>query len=110
MSNGRSSSPSPANTGEQRVAAWRLWKAPSIAWLALIVLFAANLFFAYLPLGAGNVALSLLIAAMMIAILVTFLMDLQNSKILTRIVAGTGLFWTILMFALTFYDYLSRHY
>lgn len=110
MSNGRSSSPPLPNTGEQRVAAWRLWKAPSIAWLALIVLFAANLFFAYLPLGAGNVALSLLIAAMMIAILVTFLMDLQNSKILTRIVAGTGLFWTILMFALTFCDYLSRHY
>jgi hypothetical protein len=29
---------------------------------------------------------------------------------LTRIVAAAGLFWVVLMFALTFSDYLSRHY
>ena len=34
---------------------------------------------AYLPLGAGNIAPSLLIAAMMIAVLGTFLMDLRHS-------------------------------
>ena len=106
---GSSSSPLP-DARHRREAAWRLWKAPGIAWLALLALFAANLCFAYLPLGVGNVALSLLIAAMMIAVLVTFLMDLQHSQILTRIIAAAGLFWTILMFALTFCDYLSRHY
>ena len=37
-------------------------------------------------------------------------MDLRNAKPLIRIVAAAGLFWTIFMFALTFNDYLSRHY
>jgi cytochrome c oxidase subunit 4 len=89
---------------------WRLWKGPGVAWLALLVLFALTLGSAYLPFGAGNVATNLVIAAVMIGILATFLMDLQNAKTLIRIVAGAGLFWTVLMFVLTFNDYLTRHY
>jgi cytochrome c oxidase subunit 4 len=97
---------SPIDYQEWRRSAWQLWK----AWLALIVLSAANFFLAYLPLGAGNLALSLAIAALMIAVLSTFLMGLRNSRALIRIVAGAGLFWTSLMFVLTFCDFLSRHY
>jgi caa(3)-type oxidase subunit IV len=87
-----------------------LWQGPAIAWLVLLVLFAGTLGLAYLPLGAGNVAVNLLIAAIMIGVLATFLMDLRHATMLTRIVAAAGLFWVILMFALTFSDYLSRHY
>jgi len=87
-----------------------LWQGPAAAWLALLVLFAGTLGAAYLPLGAGNVAINLLIAAVMIAVLVTFLMDLRRATALTRVVAAAGLFWAVLMFALTFSDYLSRHY
>jgi cytochrome c oxidase subunit IV len=89
---------------------WRLWKAPAIAWLALIILFAITLGSAYVPLGAGNIAVNLVIAALMVGVLVIFLMDLQNAAVLTRIVALSGIFWTVLMFTLTFNDYLSRHY
>ena len=89
---------------------WRLWRGPAIAWFALIVLFGASLGSAYLPLGAGNVTVNLAIAAVMVALLVTFLMDLQNAPALTQIVAAAGLLWTIFMFVLTFNDYLSRHY
>ena len=87
-----------------------LWKGPAIAWLALLVLFAVSLGSAYVPLGAGNVTVNLLIAAAMLAVLATFLMDLRRASGLTRIVAVAGLFWLVLMFALTFSDYLSRHY
>jgi cytochrome c oxidase subunit IV len=87
-----------------------LWKGPAIAWLALLALFAASLGSAYLPLGAGNVTLNLLIAAAMVGVLATFLMDLQHANQLTRIVAIAGPFWLVLMLALTFSDYLSRHY
>ncbi len=93
-----------------RRAQMRLWKEPVLAWLALAVLFGLTLGSAYLPLGAGNVTVNMLIAAVMIAVLVIVLMDLRNSKPLIRIIAAAGLFWTILMFALTFNDYLSRHY
>ncbi len=88
----------------------QIWKGPMATWLILLLLFAASLGSAYLPLGVGNTALNLLIAAVMIALLVIFLMDLRRSPVLLRFVAAAGLFWLVIMFALTFSDYLSRHY
>jgi cytochrome c oxidase subunit 4 len=88
----------------------RLWKGPAVAWFALIVLFALTLGTAYLPLGSGNIVVNLLIAAVMLGVLVTFLMDLKNSNALIRVVAAAGLFWLMMMFVLTFNVYLSRHY
>ena len=85
-----------------------LWRGPLLAWVVLLVLAAINLGSAYIPLGAGNVTLNLLIAAIMAIVLAIFLMDLQNAKTLIRVVAVTGLFWMLFMFALTFSDYLSR--
>jgi cytochrome c oxidase subunit 4 len=99
-----------ADDRDDRHLAWRLWKAPAIAWLVLIVLFAITLGSAYLPLGPANIVINLVIAAFMIGVLVVFLMDLQNATILIRIIAVSGIFWTVLMFTLTFNDYLSRHY
>ena len=88
----------------------RLWSGPLAAWAALIILFAATLGSAYLPLGTGNIAINLGIAATMIAVLGTFLMDLRNSAVLIRIIAAAGGLWIIIMFSLTFTDYLSRSY
>jgi cytochrome c oxidase subunit IV len=89
---------------------WWLWKSPALVWVSLVVLFGASLSSAYLPLGDGNIAVNLLIAAVMILLLVTFLMDLKSARALFRVVAGAGLLWLILMFSLMFSDYLSRYY
>jgi cytochrome c oxidase subunit 4 len=94
----------------QRQSTRALWQGPAIAWLVLLILLAGTLGSAYLQLGVGNIAVNLLIAALMIAVLATFLMDLRRATMLTRVVAAAGLFWVVLMFALTFSDYLSRHY
>ncbi|MBR0938758.1 hypothetical protein JQ586_35980, partial [Bradyrhizobium jicamae] len=59
---------------------------------------------AYLPLGAGNFALGLVVAVVMAVALAGFLMDLRNATTLVRIVAMAGLFRRIFMFALTFSD------
>lgn len=91
-------------------AAWWLWKGPGAIWLALLALAAISLGSAYIPLGAGNVAVNLGIAAIMVALLVTFLMDLKAATSIVRLVATAGLFWTIFMFVLMFSDYLSRSY
>jgi cytochrome c oxidase subunit IV len=85
-----------------------LWRGPVLAWIALIALFAINLGTSYVTLGVGNSAINLSIAALMVITLAFFLMDLRNSTILIRLVAVAGLFWMIMMFALTFSDYLSR--
>jgi cytochrome c oxidase subunit 4 len=88
----------------------RLWISPLAAWVVLVVLFAANLGSAYLPLGTADLAVNLGIAAAMIAVLAAFLMDLRNSTVLIRLIAAAGGLWIIIMFALTFTDYLSRSY
>ena len=88
----------------------QLWFGPGVAWLILLALFALNLFSSYVPLGVGNLVANLVIAAMMIAIVFVVLMDLKNAKALIRVTAASGLLWLIFMFALTFNDYLSRHY
>jgi cytochrome c oxidase subunit IV len=93
---------------DQARRSWWLWQAPALVWLELLVLFGANFASAYLPLGTGNIAINLLIAAIMIVMLVTFLMDLKGAKALIRVVAAAGLLWLTLMFSLTFNDYLSR--
>jgi cytochrome c oxidase subunit IV len=89
---------------------WWLWRAPALVWFVLLILFGVSFGSAYVPLGGGNLAVNLAIAAIMIALLVIFLMDLKSATALIRIVAASGLLWLILMFALTFNDYLSRYY
>lgn len=88
----------------------RLWIGPLAAWVVLMILFAATLGSAYLPLGTGNVAINLAVAAAMIAVLAVFLMDLRNATVLIRLIAAAGGLWIIIMFSLTFADYLSRFY
>jgi cytochrome c oxidase subunit IV len=87
-----------------------LWLEPAAVWVGLLILFAITCATAYVPLGTWNITINLIIAAAMIVLLATFLMDLRRSSALFHLLAGAGLFWTIFMFALTFTDYLSRHY
>jgi len=94
------------SSNAQRVS----WRGPVAVWLGLLVLFGVTTGSAFVPLGPFNIALNLLIAAIMLALLVTFLMDLRHSTTLLRLLACAGLFWTVFMFALTFTDYLSRYY
>ena len=99
------------SNGDARAVRTRdLWFGPLLAWVALMVLFAINLASSYVPLGRANVVINLLIAAIMAATLFIVLMDLKNAKALVRVVAVAGLFWTMMMFSLTFSDYLSRTY
>ncbi len=96
---------------EQRIAppTWRqLTTGPAAAWLILLILLAANCGSAFVPLRSYNAALNLLIAAIMLLLLATVLMNLREATALTRLVAAAGLFWMIFLFALTFTDYLSR--
>ena len=98
------------SANDQRNDYRQLWRGPLAVWLGLLVLFGITTGSAFVPLGPFNIALNLLIAAIMLALLVTFLMDLRHSTALLRLLACAGLFWTIFMFTLTFTDYLSRYY
>lgn len=80
-----------------------------LVWLALLLLFGANLAGAYyLPLGNANIALALGIAVLQIALVVALFMKLRWAASLMRVCAAAGLFWLLVMIGLMTTDYLTR--
>jgi cytochrome c oxidase subunit IV len=109
MTDASNMQPESREPAERRARVWWLWWSPALVWVILIVLFGVSFGVTYLPLGGANLAVHLAIAAVMIALLVIFLMDIRNAAVIIRLVGAAGLFWLIFMFSLTFNDYLTRH-
>jgi len=85
-----------------------LWLGPALVWLVLLAILSVSAWSAFFPLGPYNPTINLLLAALMLFLLATFLMDLRSASHILRMVAVGGLFWVVFLFALTFTDYLSR--
>ena len=77
---------------------------------ALLVLTTATWGVAYLPLGEWHTVLALAIAITKALLVLLFFMHLLHSTRLTWVVAAAGVFWLGIMLALTFSDYLTRHW
>jgi cytochrome c oxidase subunit 4 len=78
------------------------------AWIGLVLLLALTLGMAFVPLGAGNIAVALAIGAAKAAIVLLVFMELAPGHSLKLIFAGAGLFWLIILFGLSFTDYTTR--
>jgi cytochrome c oxidase subunit 4 len=87
----------------------QLWRRNLVIWAALMVLLVLTLVVAYLPLGAANTALGLVIAAAKAALVVLLFMELITSPSLVRLAAVSGLVFATILFALTLADVLSRY-
>ena len=85
-----------------------IWLVPSLVWLALSFLLLLTLTLAYIPLGAGNLAASLGIAALKAGLVGTVFMRLVKPDPLNRLAASAGLVWVFVMFLLTGADYFTR--
>jgi len=83
-------------------------KALILTWLALLACVAATLGFAYVPAGAFNTVVALLISTAKTAMVLVWFIKLPQSPHLTWAAAATGLFWLAILFALTGTDYLTR--
>ena len=93
---------------QDRAVTWNLIRLPLLALAALTVLLGTTIAVAYVHLGAMNLVMSLLIAAIKIAVIALIFMELLKSTGIQRLAAGVGLFWLIFLFLLSFADYLSR--
>ncbi len=74
----------------------------------LIALTAMSIFVAYLDLGRVNVIVALTIAGIKALLVALFFMHVRYSARLTQVVVVGGVFWLMIMFALTMSDYLTR--
>lgn len=85
-----------------------IWVRPLVTWIALCALLATTCTLAFVPLGAGNLPLSLAIAAVKASLVGVIFMRLFEPNPINRFAAAAGLIWIFVMFLLIFADYLTR--
>ncbi len=86
----------------------RLWIGAAFVWLVLSGLLVATAALAYAPLGAAKIFVALGIAAAKAALVVWLFMELRSASPIIRIASAAGLFFLLVMFALTFADEMTR--
>ena len=86
----------------------RLWTRNVIILLVQFALLYISFYLAFVPLNGYNTAVNVIIAAIMALIGFLFFMGLDRDSALLRLAATGGIFWLIIMFALTFADYFTR--
>jgi cytochrome c oxidase subunit 4 len=77
------------------------------ACLALLMLLTVAA--AQIHLGAFNTPIAMMIALLKAALIVMFFMHVRYAPPLVRIFAVGGFVWLVILFALTFSDYLTRY-
>jgi cytochrome c oxidase subunit 4 len=87
---------------------WDITKGPLATWCALCALLTATCAIAFVPLGSGNLPISLLIAAAKASLVGLFFMRLRNDSPLNRLAACLGPVWILIMFLLLGADYFTR--
>jgi cytochrome c oxidase subunit 4 len=85
-----------------------LWIRNGIVWIALVALLTLTLVLAYAPLGPFNGPVSLLIAALKAALVLTVYMELKDGRPLLRLIAFVPVAFVCVLFSLTLADVLTR--
>ena len=75
---------------------------------ALMVLTGTTVAVAFVDLGILNFPIALAIAILKATLVILFFMHVKYSSKLVMIMATTGFFWLLILFALTLGDYGSR--
>lgn len=76
---------------------------------ALMVGTAITVWVAFIDLGALNTVVALAIACTKATLVVLYFMHVKYSSKLTWAVVAGSVFWLLIMLALTYNDYLTRH-
>ena len=77
-------------------------------WLILTVMTFVTYYVAQVELGAWNIVVALLIAFFKMMLVILFFMNVKAESPLTKLFAGAGFFWMILLLGQFFIDYVSR--
>jgi len=75
---------------------------------ALLILLVLSILTALVNLGEASTIVALVIAAIKVSIVAALFMHLKLSSTLTKVFAGAGLFWLLILIGLTFNDYFTR--
>ena len=81
---------------------------PTRVYLSLLALLALTAGLAAFPLGVFGVAASLAIGLAKTLLIALFFMKLQDSPQILKLAAGAAVVWILILFSITFADYLTR--
>jgi len=85
-------------------------KTYAIIFALLMILLVVTLWAATFDLGALNLPIAMLIAVSKVYLIMAYFMHLKFSSTLVRLFALIGLGFLLIMFVITFSDYLTRHW
>ncbi len=77
-------------------------------WAILTIMTFVTFYVAQIDLGPWNVVVALIIAFFKMMLVVLFFMNVKADSPLTKLFAGAGFFWLILLVGQTLIDYISR--
>jgi cytochrome c oxidase subunit 4 len=77
-------------------------------WIILTVMTFVTYYVAQVELGAWNIVVALLIAFFKMMLVILFFMNVKADSPLTKLFAGAGFFWLILLLGQFFVDYQTR--
>jgi caa(3)-type oxidase subunit IV len=80
-----------------------------LTWVAMLLLLAFIAATDYLPLGGYRPWVQLATAALIVALLTFFWMNLATAPVAVRIAAFGAIFFLFILVFLSFNDYLTRH-
>ena len=79
-----------------------------IIWAILTIMTFVTFYVAQIELGPWNIVVALIIAFFKMMLVVLFFMNVKAESPLTKLYAGAGFFWLILLLGQTMLDYFSR--
>jgi len=77
-------------------------------WAILTFMTFATYYIAQIDLGEWNIVIALLIAFFKMMLVILFFMNVKADSALTKLFAGAGFFWMILLLGQFYIDYVSR--
>src|ERR1700694_1364152 len=79
-------------------------------WAILTIMTFVTFYVAQIELGVWYIVVDLLIAFFNIMLVLLFFMNVKAEIPLTKLYAGAGFFWMILLLSQTMLDYISRNW
>lgn len=87
---------------------WKSAQVEAAIWILIVALAAATLAIAHVPLGRFNLVIALLIAAVQIALVGLFFMNLRDARGLIALTASAAFLFVFVLFALSLNDLFTR--
>jgi cytochrome c oxidase subunit 4 len=85
-----------------------LWLIPILVWAGLMLGLLCTVLYAFCPGAPVKPVMALFIAALKAALIAYLFMKLSEAPPLIRLAAGGAFLWILILFGLTFADYLTR--